>query len=478
MGTILTLDIGTTYFKAALFDGAGRIVALHREAPPIHHPQPAWWELDAPTFQTAVRTAIGRLAESPGNPLADVSAVTFATQTNSFLLLDAHDRPLTPILLWPDERAADLGEALRPLSDVPGFRATTGVPMLTPQFMAAKLFWLRKHQSELWSRAKRLCLISDYLTLWFTGHHVSEAGAAGLTGAVDIHSLRWRPEVCQRLAVPEEWLPDIVRAGFDAGVIRAEVAGDLGLPRGCRLIVGCLDQYAGAIGAGNITAGNVSETTGTVLATIRCASEVNLDVGDDVFQGPAFDAGTYYQMVFGNTSANLLEWYRNQLPARPDFAVLDEAAARVAPGADGLRVRPDFRLDEIDDVFVGLGERHTTGHAARAIMEAVAFALREQVARLCGAQRPREVRSCGGAARSRVWQQIKADVLNVPFVATQCQEPTSLGAAMLATRALEGTSLASLARDWIRTQPPCLPDPERHRAYQAFRMAAVKREEA
>jgi sugar (pentulose or hexulose) kinase len=476
MAKLLTLDLGTTYFKAALFEESGSLVASHRVPPPIDRPRPGTCTLAPGAFRDTIRAAVGELSRSIGDGLADVAALTFATQTNSFLLLDARDQPLLPILLWPDRRAEPFGNAVAQLAATPGFRATTGVPGLACEFMAAKLLWLQQHASDLYREAHRLCLIGDYLTLWLTGRHVTEAGAAGLTGAVDIHRLEWWPAICDALVASDSWLPEIARAGTDLGELRPEAADSLGLPRTCRFVLGCLDQYAGAIGAGNIAPGRVSETTGTVLATVSCADRVEADLDPEVFQGPAFDPGTYYRMVFGSTSANVLEWYRNQLPDAPPFAALDEAARGVVPGAEGLRVRTEPRLDTPRGVFVGLDRHHTTGHAARAIMEAVAFALDDQVRRLSGGRRPAEIRACGGAARSSVWLQIKADVLSVPIVAMQCSEPTSLGAAMLAARALGLGDLATLADRWVRGQPPCRPDPGQHAAYLVVRDSAAAKE--
>lgn len=465
MPHILTLDLGTTYFKAGLFDREGRMCALYREAPPIRCPRPGRCELDAADFRAAVRRSIAAVGASSPDGLRDVAAVTFATQTNSFVLLDADDQPLTPIILWPDDRAAVLTDHVRSIAELPAFRATTGLAGLGTEFMAAKLHWLRGEQPDVWARIRRLCLISDYLTLWLTGRHVTEAGAAGLTAAMDIHHLTWWPEAAGRMDLSSAWLPQIVRAGADLGPLRSDIVEDLGLPRTCRFVVGCLDQFAGAIGAGNIEPGGVSETTGTVLATVRCSQGFTQNVGAGVFQGPAFDAGVYYQMVFGSRSANLLESYRNRLPDRPAFDALDRLAANVPPGADGLRVLPGAESRSDSVLFEGRSDHHTTGHQVRAILEAVALALAAQVDQLCGGQRPAIIRCGGGAARSDLWLQIKADVLGIPTAALECPEPTSLGTAILAARALVWGRLEELARQWVRVRPAHQPDPQTHLAY-------------
>jgi xylulokinase len=468
MAKILTFDLGTTYLKAALFDQEGQLSGLARLPAPVDHPQPGWSQIVPERFRQTIRDAVNRLRADSAGSLSDVAAVSFATQTNSFLLLDAADAPLTPIILWSDERALGLDETVQALAAIAGFYAATGVPVFNHLFMAAKLLHLRRTEPRLWLSARRLCLISDYLTLWLTGWHMTEAGTAGLTGLVDVRRLSWWPPLCEKLELPERWLPQVARAGTDLGPIRPEAAAELGLPEACRFVVGCLDQYAGAIGAGNVAPGSVSETTGTVLSLVRCSEGFAEAASNDVFQGPAFRENPFWQMVFGNRSANLLEAYRNSLPDRPPFETLSELAARTPIGAGGLRIKPDAVPADVAGMFLGSGS-DDRGRAVRAILEAVAVALAAYVDQLCGDARPLEIRSVGGAARSRPWLQIKADVLNLPVAATLCPEGTSLGAALLAAQGLGWGQVPDLARCWVRTAEAQRPDPQAHSQYQRLR---------
>ena len=340
MAKILSIDLGTTYFKVSLFDRNGRLCDLCRIAPPIAAAQAGYAELPAGAFDRAILQGISELRSRSSRGLTDVAAVTFATQTNSFMLLDSGERPLTPLILWPDRRAADLEAEVCRRCDIPGFSTTAGFSRINFQCMPAKLLWLQGQSPEIWKRAGKLCLISDYLTLLLTGKHVTEAGAAGLTGLVDIHRCRWYPEMLARFEIDEHRLPAIVRAGIDLGPITPRAARRFELPPSCRFVVGCLDQYAGAIGVGNVEPGMISETTGTVLATIRCADRFAAQPNPAVLQGPAFREGLYWQMAFGELSANYLHWYRNQLPDRPDFDQLTALAEHVEPGAEGLSSRP------------------------------------------------------------------------------------------------------------------------------------------
>jgi xylulokinase len=467
MAKILVIDLGTTYFKFALFDRGGQLCHLVRWESPLRRPAADQMEIDAADFAEVLAKGIAELGRQAGG-LRDVVAVSFSTQTNSFLLLAADDAPLTPIILWPDLRAMEFEAETREHAAIPGFRPLTGVPALSAQFMIAKLVWLRRQLPEAWARAARLCLISDYLTRLFTGRHVTEAGAAGLTALVDIQRCRWWPEMLARVELDDRWLPSIARAGTDLGPFRPQTADQYGVPRTCRFIAGCLDQYAATIGAGNVAPGSVSESTGTVLATVCCADRLSPDLHPEVFQGPAFSERCFYRMAFSDLSAAYLEWYRNLLPDRPDFDSLVALAEHVAPGAEGLRMDPAAPRATPEEIFHGWTPRHTHGQAVRCILESVACELRKQVLWLSEGTLPAEVRSAGGGARSDLWLQIKADVLGVPVAATQCPEPAALGAAILAEASLSGATVPEVAQQWVRLRSPHLPAPDRHRRYRAL----------
>jgi sugar (pentulose or hexulose) kinase len=170
-------------------------------------------------------------------------------------------------------------------------------------------------------------------------------------------------------------------------------------------------------------------------------------------------------MVFGSTSANLLTQYREALAGRPPYAELDRYASEIAPGCEGLRATSsaDGTLR-----FAGGGPMHQVGHHVRAILEGVAFALDRQLRVLCGSRLPDRIRSAGGAARSELWLQIKADVAGVCFEAVDCPEPTSMGAAILAGSALGWGGVAELVRRWVRPARRFEPRSESHEVYRRF----------
>jgi xylulokinase len=213
----------------------------------------------------------------------------------------------------------------------------------------------------------------------------------------------------------------------------------------------------------------ISETTGTVLAVVQCADRFSDQLGRTVLQGPTFQEGLYWRMAFNEVSANYLQWYREQLPDRPDFDHLIAAAEHIEPGADGLKLRTDVALTNPQEVFDGLTPRHARGHLVRCILEATAYAMRDQMAALCDGSPLGEIRCAGGAAQSDLWLQIKADVSGATTLATLCPEPTSLGAAILAHAAIGVSDVQTTARQWVCLKPPHRPNPQPHRQYHVLR---------
>ncbi len=447
MSKILVFDLGTSYIKVCLFDESGSLVGLQRVATPAATSTEGLAEVGISAFRQTLLKATHGLAKAVDG-LSDVAAVCFATQTNSFLVLDRDNLPLSPILLWSDQRAKTMENPLAELLSTARFRSTTGVPTMTHEFMPLKIHWMKSHQQAVFEKIARVALVSDYLTWWMTGNHVTEAGVAGLTGLTDIHELEWWPDAYQQVEIQKDWLPEIVRAGTDIGTLQPEVAKEFGLPPTCRFIVGCLDQYAGAIGAGNVKPEGVSETTGTVLATVRCSAEFVNSVPEGVFQGPTFAAGQYFQMIFGDISAGILEKFRDSLNDRPSFEELDALAECTPSGCDGLKLHPDSPSRKGEDFFLNLSDHHTRGHQVRAIYEAVASALCVQVNTLCGVNRPKVVHAVGGAARSKLLLQIKSELLGCEVRSVACPEPTSLGAARLAMSTLSGRPMKTLCQHW------------------------------
>jgi sugar (pentulose or hexulose) kinase len=442
----LTFDLGTTLYKLALFDEAGQLIALERVVPPIERPQPGWAILRSPEPSRAIFQGLQKLKERVGGEWNHIAAISYATQANTFSFTYDNDES-GMYILWSDQRAVEMAAELAGIAELPDFRRSTGLPRFGLLSALAKVYWLRKHDRKMLAGAEEVCFLNHEAFGYFAQANVCEAGEAALTGALDIRTLQWRNDILKRLQVTPLKMPAVHRAGT---VIRTTTRDEVGIPRGCRIVVGCLDQYAGAIGTGTVVPGLICETTGTVLAAVRCSDQFRDDLSAEVYEGPGFDDQHFWQMSFSSTSANLLEWYRNRLPDRPTFEELTRLAESAAPS--DLIIEPYDDRGGIEQAFRHVRPEHTIGQIVRAIMQRVAQSLKQQVENLCQGNLPASIRSAGGASKNDYWLQMKADALGVPFEAMECEEPTSLGAAMLAARALGYGELAEIAQRWVRVR--------------------------
>jgi xylulokinase len=430
--TLLVFDFGTTYFKAGVVDRTGNLVALHRQPSPIVSPAPGRSEIPIDAFRKAVTEACAAL------PLGDVRAISSSSQANTFTLLDGKDQPIAPLIVWNDARANDLGYCpeFTDLADERPYLEAAGLPTITHEFTPAKLVHLRNDTPLRVAFARRVIWLPDLFMHDLTGVFVTEGSIAALSGLFDVPNWAWMKYVIGGLGYGVEMLSPVVRAGTDIGEVLPAVADALGLPRGCRVIAGCLDQYAGALGVGNNRPGLLSETTGTVQAVVACSSQWN--AGDGIFRGPGSDPGQFFHMSFGDVSANLLEHYRNLLPDRPSY----EAISAAMSDTDRLRLDPAVGTESLKRTITGWATTESRGDVVRAIFRAVAESLAGHVSKLT--DRPTEIRSAGGAAKSREWLQLKADVLGIPVIAPATEEPTLLGAASLPAKTLGWAPLSTI----------------------------------
>jgi sugar (pentulose or hexulose) kinase len=453
---ILTFDLGTTNFKAGLFSPDHGSSALVHCPTPIDRSDrqtlPGRAEIEPAAFFDAITALCRELHQQYPDLYRQVRAISYASQANTVMLRDDADRALTPMMVWSDRRAEAGSATIDALNALPERYTRTGVPLINWANAPAKLAWLSEHQPETLGRARRVTTLDDELVLWLTGQHVTEAGLAALTGLLDVHRLEWLPDALDQFAqlglTRSAW-PTPVRAGTDLGVLRPAIADALQLPRQARVIVGCLDQYAGAIAAGNVRPGRASETTGTALAVVCCADHFDASLEHrGIYQGPAGDDARYYRMAFSTISANLLEHYRAHHCPEITFAQLDQLAQANDPASFGCEL--DIQASEKLQQPVFDTPPPSPGARARIIMHAVARRLAQHIDALYPdkRQRPDRVVSLGGAARSALWLAIKADTLGMQLIQTGFDEPACTGAAICAHAGLLGIKIEQAAAYW------------------------------
>lgn len=480
MSLILAIDIGTSSAKTILFDPQGaRIVAIAGQEYPIHKPQPDhaeqdpddWWRATIATVQAVMGAARARPA--------DIAAVGLTGQMHGTVLLDAAAQPLCPAIIWADQRSAT---AARQLTATLGETAYTAIAGTLPAagFMGATLLWLR-HHTDLLDRARYALFPKDYVRLRLVGTAATEISDAAASGIFDIRARHWSGAIIDAAGLPGHILPPALASGEVAGGLTASAAQALGLRAGTPVIAGCGDQPAQAIANGLIAPGRASVTTGTggqVFAPLKLTDDAPLPVDPrlHVFNHAAPSAA--YALGAMLSAGRSLRWLRGVcgLAGNPDaYAILSAEAAAVPPGADGLIFLPYLSGErtphmnpQARGVFFGLTDYHQRGHLARAVMEGVAFALRQIIGiTLPLAGDVTALIATGGGAESDVWRGIQADVFGLPLHKSLLQEQTCVGAAVLAGAGVGVyASLAEGGAAVARYGPATEPSPERHARYQ------------
>lgn len=466
MSLFLGVDLGTTYFKAGVFDDTGRLLGLGR-MPVEKNVSDDQCELPVSTFWEALSEAVQQARIGAGIKAAAISALGYSSQANSFLLLDRNTSPLTPLVLWPDRRAAVLVGGRADPWRRPEFLQTTGVGVGSPEFAAYKLGWFRKEQPSLWRKVWMVQTVSDYFTFCLTGVRAGDCSTASLLGLWVQRKHTWWTDAFLDLGIEPSLMSTPLRSGTCVGPITREGAVRVGLTAGTPLVAGGLDHYVAAMGAGLGTIAEVSESTGTVLACVSLNDR--FEPRDGTCVGPTHHDNLYYEMAFNDAGASRLDWYRTHFAPSATIPELIALGAGAPPGCDGLRARPASGETGLADVFTNIRETHTPGHFVRAILEANAWSLAGLIDDLGRRRRPERVVATGGGAQSDFWLQLKADILGLEVVQVDCVEPACQGAAWLAAFGSGSPPEPEGDYPWSRVKRRFHPDPAKQRAYHELK---------
>lgn len=433
MDLVLGIDLGTSYFKLGLFDRQGNMRGLGRVAVATRRPAPEMRELAVDDFLQSLRQGLGQALDAAQALPRDIRALAYSSQANTFALLDANDRALTPFILWNDTRANPVSPKVEAHWNRPDFLERGGQDWRGPEFAIAKIEWLRSHAPELWQRARRIAFLADYLVYALTGRHAGDGGSLSLTGLYCQDRRAWWPEALEGLDLDAAMLPEPLLPGTLAAPATTRGAQVLGITPGTPVVVGSLDHHAAALGAGLASGDEMSESTGTVVACLHLLDRYAPRSGG--LTGPGVHGRGWFQLAFGNNGAAPLEWYRDTYAPNLSIPDLLDLAADEPIGARGLIARPEAHESQGLEAFIGHSPPSGHGARVRAILESTAASLRRLVDTIRPKERPTRFLATGGGARSDLWLQIKADLLRAEFAVPTCEEPACLGAAMLAAPA-------------------------------------------
>ena len=440
MAYFLGIDSSTTGVKALLIGEDGTVIGTATTELVLSTPHPLWSEQDPADWWDGTINSIKQVLNDTSLSGEDIAAVGLTGQMHGLTLLDDSGNVLRPAMLWNDQRTGPQCDQIRERLGKKRLIELTGNDALTG-FTAPKILWVQEHEPDVFAQAKHILLPKDYIRFKLTGDYATDkAGAAG-TLLLDIKSRDWSAEVLDALEIPSEWLPPTHEGPETTSHISNEAAQATGLKAGTPVVGGGGDQAAQAVGVGAVEPGIIALTLGTSGVVFASAGEPFIEPEGRLHAFCHAVPGRWHMMGVMLSAAGSLRWYRDTFAPGTDFEALLTPAADMPPGSEGLLFLPYLtgeRTPHPDPLargaFAGLTVRHTQPHFTRAVLEGVAFGLRDgfELMKSAGLTDIKQVRVSGGGARSPLWRQILADVLDVELVTVNTTEGAAYGAALLA----------------------------------------------
>ena len=440
MAYFIGIDTSTTATKVLLMDEEGEVVAVSSSEYSFDIPHPLWCEQDPELWWQATIQGIKKVFFDTGLSGGDVQGIGLTGQMHGLVLLDKEGKVLRPAILWNDQRTGDQCDTIRSTLGVENLIRITGNDALTG-FTAPKILWVRDHEPQIYERIDQVLLPKDFVRYKLTGvYAMDRAGGAG-TILFDLRERNWSVEVLQALEIDPDWLPTTFEGTEITGFVTETAAALTGLRPGTPVVGGGGDQSAAAVGTGAVEEGIVSlslGTSGVVFAT------VDRPVIESRGRLHAFCHAVpdkWHLMGVMLSAAGSLRWYRDTFAPLMDYDDLLAPSTTVPAGSDGLLFLPYLtgeRTPHPDPLargaFIGLTVRHNLSYLTRAVLEGVSYGLRDnfELMKAAGLPKVSEVRVTGGGAKSSIWLQILADVLNTELVTVSSKEGAAYGAALLA----------------------------------------------
>ena len=445
---VLGIDIGTGGTRAVIVGESGRILAAATEEhAPFASPQIGWAEQSPEDWWRACGIAVRKALAGAALRPEQIACVGFSGQMHGAVMLDEADGVVRPALIWCDVRTEKQCQELTGNIGAEKLIQLTCNPAL-PNFTLTKFMWVRENEPQNWKRVRSVMLPKDYVRFRLTGEKATDMADASGTLLLDVANRRWSREVMQAAGIEESLLPRLFESPEICAKVSSTGAASTGLQQGTPIVAGAGDQAAGAVGMGVVGPGAVSATIGTSGVVFAATDRPALDPRGRLHTFCHAVPGRWHVMGVTQAAGLSLRWFRDTFGAgaagandpRDAYERLTAEAAAAPPGCDGLLWAPYLmgeRTPHLDPnaraALMGLSASHTRGHVVRAILEGVAFSLRDSFTLLAEMGVPvRNIRLGGGGARSPLWRQIQADVYGQEVEILEAEEGAAYGAAILA----------------------------------------------
>ena len=466
---VLGVDIGSGSVKLTLLsrDGSGTVSA-GCEYPTVY-PKAGWAEQDPESWCAAFGTALSAVLDKACARPGDLEAIAIDAATHTAVLLDQNCKPLMPAILWTDQRSTQQVAHLQQHHNEVILQQALHAP--TTVWTLPQLLWVREHRPQVWVRIRHILFAKDYLRYRLTNRLATDGIDASGSMFYDAQTQTWSQELCRLAEIRSEWLPQLLEPTASAGQVTQAAAGEFGLRAGTPVLVGTTDTVMEMLAAGSVEPGH---------ATVKLATAGRICVIADQAKPSPFlfnyrhvVPGLWYPGTATSSCAASFRWFRDTL-GRYDYKKLDQEAAEIAAGSEGLIFHPHLQgeLTPYNDPllqasYVGISSRHTNAHFARATLEGIAFSLLDCMPVLAqhGLEMTR-VRIIGGGAQSGLWRQIVADVLGFDLEKAEVDD-SSFGSAMLAAVGAGWfADYRQAAQKCVRVESVTAFDEGRHQRYQ------------
>ncbi len=464
------VDLGTSAVKLLLMEGSGRIANVVSREYPLYFPHPGWSEQNPGDWYEQTIAGIRELLT--GFDGTQVAGISFGGQMHGLVILDSQDQVIRPAILWNDGRTAEENDYLNNVIGKEKLSAYTANISFTG-FTASKLLWVKNHEPENFSRIEKIMLPKDYLAYKLTGVHCTDVSDASGMLLFDVKNRCWSEEMCRICSVKKEQLARIYESYEAVGTVLPELARKLGLSDHVKVAAGAGDNAAAAVGTGTVGEGMCNISLGT-SGTIFISSEKFGVDKNNALHAFAHADGHYHLMGCMLSAASCNKWWMDDIVGTKDYgkeqadiAKLGENHVYFLPYLMGERSPhndPDAR-----GTFIGMTMDTTRADMTQAVLEGVAFALRDsfEVAKSLGIHIER-TKICGGGAKSPLWKKIIANVMNIKVDVIESEEGPGLGGAMLAAVACgEYASVEEAAQKLVKVVDTVEPDAELAAKYEA-----------
>ncbi len=436
----LGIDISTTSSKALLMDEAGNVVAIASSPHTLQTPKPLWSEQSPLEWWEAATTSIQAVTRKANIQGGDIAAIGLTGQMHGLVLLDGKGQVLRPAILWNDQRTQAQCDEIHQRIGRNKFIQITG-NMSLPGFTAPKILWVKENEPEVFAKVAHVLLPKDFVRYQLTGEYAMDKADGSGTVLLDLKQREWSGEVLSKLDIPRDWMPPLYEGPQVTGNLTMAAAAMTGLKAGTPVMAGGGDQSAQAVGVGAVQPGIIGLTVGTSGVVFATTPSALVEPEGRLHAFCHAVPGMWHLMGVMLSAAGSLQWFRDTLAPGMSFDDLLQEAETTPTGSEGLLFLPYLsgeRTPHPDPLargaFVGLTLRHGRGHMTRAVLEGVAFGLKDifNLIQSAGIEAITEVRASGGGTKSQLWRQIMASVLECDLVTVNAVEGAAYGAALLA----------------------------------------------